>query len=323
MKKKSKVKVLMISAAVAAVSLFTVTAYASTSSTPGYDAFKEVLKANHMSGQTIESATINGDITVTVDGKTVLKADGTTKMKEAGDEHRISSDFDLTLMGVERSGSLYSSDEDKVYLVDRTHDLHYQVINVDDEHDNHHDWTDDDSKHRPMNRAEEALLDFVVGDLKDEFSVTNHTDGSKTITVDISKEEVPLPVRLLMNVVSAVDNNERTHAEEIPAELERIKNLPFFQGLERANFEEQLPKLTEDVEIERVLLQLTVDANDKVKSVEGEFEVSGKDEAGVPHRVTIGGGGDLSGINATMPDVYDPSGKAIEIIDAATLDDRQ
>ncbi|WP_019637733.1 hypothetical protein [Paenibacillus fonticola] len=323
MKKKSKV--LMIGASVAAASIFTVTAFASTPDTGGYEAFKEVLKSNLMSEQTIESATVNGNFAVTLNGETVLEADGSTKFKAAGDTQSVSGDFDFTLMGIERSGSMYSSDDDTAYLVDRTHGLDYRVINLDGEHaGKHHEWKEEgDFDHRPMNKAEEALLDFMVGDLKDNFSVVNHTDDSKTISVDVSKEEVPLAVRLLMDVASANDREKHPNASEVTTEWEGLKQIPFFQGLETANLEEQLPELTEEVAIEHLRLQLTVDADNRLQGVEGKLEVSGKDKAGVTHRVKMEGEGGISGINATTPEVYNPAGKSIETIDAQALEGRK
>ncbi|GBG07079.1 hypothetical protein PAT3040_01627 [Paenibacillus agaridevorans] len=321
MKKKSKF--IMIGAALGAITLFTATAFAYSPNTEGYDAFKAVLKANHTSGTAIESATFNGNFSVTVDGQTVLKADGLAKMGEAGGEHNVSGDFDFTIMGVERNASLFSSGDDKVFLVDRTHDLHYQVINFNDEHaGEYREWSDEEFQDRPMNKAEEALLDFMVGDLKDNFSVADLADGSKTITVDISKEDIPLPIRLLMDAASAEERVGRAHAPEAHAGWEQLRQLPFFQGLEGIDLEAQLPELTKDVAIEHVRLQMTVDANNEVQSVQGELEVSGKDKAGVTHRVEMEGAGDVSGINATTPDAYDPAGKPVEMIDAATFDDR-
>jgi hypothetical protein len=320
MKKKSKV--LMIVALVAAVSMFSVVALASSPNTTGYETFKEVLKGNPMSGEMIESATVKGNFTVTVDGETVLYVDGTAKVEDAGDEHSMNSDFDFTLMGAERSGSVYSNDE-RVYLVDRTNDLHYQVINLDDEHASKNDeWLAEDDFHdRSMNKAEEAILDFIVGDLKDNFSVMKHADDSKTITVDVSKEEIPLPLRLLMDVASTGDKSERTHTSELPAELERLKQFPFFQGFEGIDVD-HLPELTKDVGIERVQLQMTVDANNELQGVQVEFEVSGKDDAGIAHLVEIEGAAKFSDINVTTPDLYDPAGKSVEIIDASAFDDR-
>ncbi|WP_214627043.1 hypothetical protein [Paenibacillus agaridevorans] len=320
---KKKNKFIMIGAALGAITLFTATAFAYSPNTQGYDAFKAVLKANHTSGTAIESATFNGNFSVTVDGQTVLKADGLAKMGEAGGEHNVSGDFDFTLMGVERNASLYSSGDDKVFLVDRTHDLNYQVINLNDEHaGDYREWSDEEFQDRPMNKAEEALLDFMVGDLKDNFSVANLADGSKTITVDISKEDIPLPIRLLMDAASAEERVGRAHAPEAHAGWEQLRQLPFFQGLEGIDLEAQLPELTKDVAIEHVRLQMTVDANNEVQSVQGELEVSGKDKAGITHRVEMEGAGDVSGINATTPDAYDPAGKSVEMIDAATFDDR-
>ncbi|MBC8081162.1 MAG: hypothetical protein H7X86_12515 [Gorillibacterium sp.] len=321
-----KSKVWMIGLSVAAVSLFTVTAFASTPTTGGYDVFKEVLKANHMSEKSVDSATIKGGFTVKVDGETVLTADGTTKVVDAGDQHSVSSDFGITLMGVERTGSLYSSGDDVVYLVDGTHDLHYSVNNLHDKQSGkyHRSVKDDKHQDRQMSKGEEALFDFMVGDLKDDFSVTNQTDGSKTITVDVSKEEIPLPLRLLLDVASAADKDKRAHAPEASEKWEQLKQFPFFQGLEGVNLEAHLlPKLTKDVAIERVRLQMTVNANNELLGMFGELEVSGKDEAGVTHRVELKSEGDFSGINATTPDVFDPAGKTVKTIDGITFGDHR
>lgn len=322
MKKRSKW--LMIGGAAAAVTLFTATAFAYTPNTEGYNAFKEILKANHQSGD-IESATVNGSFSVTVDGEKVLVSSGTAKVADGQDGHSVSSDFDFTLNGVERSGSLYSSDDDSFYAVDRTHNLDYQVVDTDGEkigkhRDRRHEY---DNQGRSMSKAEEVLIDFLVGDLKKNFSVTNRADGSKTITVDIDEKDIPLPIRLLMDVAESRDRAERDHDKESSAQWERIKQLPFFQGLEDIDFEEQIPELTEDFTIEHVMLQFTVDADNQLQNVQGALEVSGKDDAGVAHTVEIECAGDVSGINATTPEVYDPAGKNIEVIDAATFEERR
>jgi hypothetical protein len=313
-----KSNVLMIGAAIGAVSLFAVSAWASAPNTAGYDAFKEVLKANQQNEQTIESASVNGKLKITMDGETILTANGTTKMQHMSDEHTTSSDFDFTLVGVERTGSVYASEE-SAYFVDRTHNKHYQVINLDHKDAKYErEWRFEDDK-RPMNKAEEALLDYMVGDLKKEFSVVNHVDGTRTITADVSKNEIPLPLKMLIDVAASKDRSGRDFDHEQKQEWERIKQIPFFQGLEGLNLEEQLPELKDDVAIERVQLQMTVDANNELQHMEGTLEVSGKDEAGDFHRVEIEGTGEVSSLNATTPDAYDPYGKSIEIIDVATV----
>ena len=73
----------------------------------------------------------------------------------------------------------------------------------------------------------------------------------------------------------------------------------FLPGLGGVNLEEQLPELTEEVTIEHLRLQLTVDADNRLQGVQGKLEVSGKDKAGVIHRVKMEGEGGISGINAT------------------------
>jgi hypothetical protein len=258
-----------------------------------------------------------------MDGEAVLTANGTAKMRGAADAHAVSGDFDFTLMGVERSASFYGAGDDSIYLVDRTHDLHYRIVNA--EHDDEREWEHErDAEDRAMSKAEEALLDYMVGDLKNEFSVSNGANGAKTITVDVSKDEIPLPLRLLLDVASNGDRpgHGEWNAEDANAH-ELLKRFPFFQGLEEGlKLEEQLPELTDDVAIGRVRLELTVDADNELQRVEGELEVTGKDEKGEFHRVAIEGAGDISGLNATTPDVYDPTGHTIEIVDAASFDER-
>lgn len=314
----------MIGAAVAAASLFAVTALAWTPNTAGYEAFKDVLRANHMA-QDVESAAVDGQFTVKVDGETIFTGTGTTKVKDA-DEGRttVSGEFDFNLLGVERSGSFYSENDDSMYFVDRTHDLHYQVVNLDEDRANGHMYRDEAwVGGRSMNKAEEALLDYVVGDLKNQFSLTNHADGSRTIAVDVTRDEVPLPLRLLIDAASSHERNDRASENEALKEWERMKDFPFFQGLESLPMEELLPELTDDAAIERVTLQLTVSADNEPQRVQGAIVISGKDEAGVTHRVEIQGDGEVSGLNATTPDAYDAAGKSVEVIDAASFGGRR
>jgi len=321
---KKRGKAIMIGAAAAAVSLFAVTALASTPNTAGYDAFKEVLKANHAEGQAFESAAVTGSFSMAADGETVLSLSGAGKVRHGDDGHAMSGDFDLALEGFQRSGSLYSSGEDAVYFVDRTHDLHYQVINLDREHADHRKWERDGEFRghgQPMGQAEEALLDFLVGDLKQEFAVANHADGSRTITVDVSQDEIPLPLRLLIDAAAAEERGERTGPD--PSAEARLSQYPFFQGIEELRLEERLPELKEGVAIERVQLRMTVDASNRLQRVDGKLEVSGKDTAGAWHRITMEGAGEIGGLNATTPDAYDPGGKAVEIVDAASFGDRR
>ncbi len=323
MNKRSKA--LMIGAAVGAVSLFAVTALASTPNTAGYDAFKAVLKANHMAEHPTESGALTGRFAIALDGAEVLAANGTAKLRDAGGAHAMSGDFDVTLMGIERSGSVYSGGDDSIYFVDRTHDLHYQLVNLDHDRVEGHDREREYERGaQPMSKAEEALLDYMVGDLKNEFGVTNHADGGKTITVDVSRDEIPLPLRLLLDVASNEERHERGAWDADDAQAhELLERLPFFQGLEEGvKLAEELPELTDDIAIERVRLALTVDRDNALQRVEGELEVTGKDEAGESHRVAVGGEGVVTDLDATTPDAYDPTGKSVEIIDVASFDER-
>jgi nitrogenase molybdenum-iron protein alpha/beta subunit len=76
-----------------------------------------------------------------------------------------------------------------------------------------------------------------------------------------------------------------------------------------------LPKLTQDVRIEEIKLDATIDANNYFENKTAEIRVTGKDEAGAPHSVVVRAEVDLTGINATKADSVDLTGKKVEAIE--------
>jgi hypothetical protein len=114
--------------------------------------------------------------------------------------------------------------------------------------------------------------------------------------------------------------NEENLADE-DKEWSFTKDIPFFQGLDGAfSFQQNLPKLTDDIAIDRMWVQMTVDAGSQVTGLSVEWLLSGKDAEGVAHNIRLAGTAKMIDINATVPDAFDPVGKTIELIEVPDHD---
>jgi hypothetical protein len=306
----------MVSALVLAISLFTATAFASGSGTEGYDAFKDVIRKGGAHDEQRNNATVTGGFTIEVNGEQVKSMSGTAKYNHQDESHAYSGEFDLNVQGIERSARMYGNGE-TVYWEDRTHGLFYQVI-----HNGHSD-EQEDGKHDSswqLGKTEEAFLDLLMGDLKQQFTLVRLNNGSATITFDADRADLPLPLQMMAGVAFNKGVNEENLADE-DKEWSFTKDIPFFQGVDGAfSFQQNLPKLTDDIAIDRMWVQMTVDAESQVTALSVEWFLSGKDAEGVAHNIRVAGTAEMIDINATVPDAFDPAGKTIELIEVPDHD---
>lgn len=162
-----------------------------------------------------------------------------------------------------------------------------------------------------MTPQQEALLDFIVGDLKDNFSMTTLKDGNKVISFNAKEEDIPVPVRLLISAAASTHQPKENKMDKFQMPLK--KNIPLFDGMEEAH--KVMPKLKEDVKILEINVDLTVDNNDQIIGNAFVFKVEGKDAEGVNHEVTVKGVIDIEDVNQTTVDTIDVSDKDVTVID--------
>ncbi|MBC7958828.1 MAG: hypothetical protein H7X94_03075 [Vallitaleaceae bacterium] len=312
--KKVRMGVLVL----AAVTVFTATAFASTSTynNGGYEALKQIMK-NSEETKHLSSTSFNGTFQMSDNGKVIAEVTGDVKENLEGKE--ASGNVQIKLMGKEQDLSFFKSGEES-YLVDKTNAKYYQLVNM---------TKDTDEKHKAINREEamgeqhmgktgEALMDYLMGDLKSQFELTQNADGTKSITVDLNENEIPVPMNLLVGIAAENDSNSSNMDYEDGMDLAKkellMGKMPFLK--EFYELGKDMPKLKQDVKLTGISLKLNVDENDKIKSFDVKISTTGKDANGTYHEVSFSGSSFINDINSISVDTFSPDGKSIETIDA-------
>lgn len=292
MKKKSMLT--LIAVLVAGLSLFTVATLAAGNADAGYEKFKEIMKdIDHA-----EEGKVNATVTVTDNGNELMSAD--IEAVGAKDSDTGSGETVFTVDGVEKSFEFYKS-EDALYLIDRNEDAYYKVVDSGeyDEYEDYEDYDRFDDKDHSMTAVEEELLDYFVGDLKDNFTVTENGDGT-SISFAMEGAQVPEVLQLMVKAGSASEHRDMDRHDE-----EWAKDLPFMDGIDT----DVMPDLVEDVKIDSMSIDITLDSASKVESFDMAIAVSGRDAAGVFHSVEV-----------NVDSTFDDSVVTPEIIDVDAYD---
>jgi len=303
----------------AAVTLFTATAFAAGTGEDGYTALKEVMKDS----QKIEvatSASFNGSFQVTDNGKTVSLLTGKVNVNRPDKES--SGNVQIDQKGKKQELSFYQKD-DEVFLFDNTNGKYYKVENVEKDNNrqsyyyNREEYPGD----REMDATQEALLDLIVGDLKSQFELSKNGDGSRTITLDLDENEIPTACNLLLAAVAGNDDQACRQNESQMGDKEKqllIEKLPFMKDFMEAD-KEKLPVLKQNVKINAFLIKLDVDSENQLKSIETKLSISGSDANGTYHEISFQGAITISDINNTKVEKFELNGKDIEVINADEL----
>lgn len=302
----------------AAVTVFTATAFASTSTynNGGYEALKQIMKSSHGTNH-LSNTSFGGTFQMSDNGKVIAEMTGDVKENLEGKE--ASGNVQVMLMGKEQDLSFFKSGEES-YLVDKTNAKYYKLANM---------AKDTDRKHRAFNMEEgageqhmgktgEALMDYLMGDLKSQFELTQNADGTKSITVDLNENEIPVPMNLLVGI--AAENNSHYSNMDYENDMNSAQKelfmgkMPFLK--EFSELGKDMPKLKQDVKITNIYLKLNIDENDQIKSFDAKISTTGKDANEIYHEVSFLGSLTVNNINSISVDTFSPDGKNIETIDA-------
>lgn len=315
-------RILSLIAIIAVITLFSVTAFATAPQYEGYEALKTILKSNH-SLETVKNGTFSGSFSATDNGSTLFAMEGTGKFDETAKS--ASGHVNFSIDAIQREASFFGGN-DTAYFVDETHQLNYQLINMDNMDCDDQSYQRDghfNSDHE-MTAMEESIFDNLMGDLKNQITVEYRVDGSKNVTLDLTKNEIPAPIGLLINIAAASDATfeHNNHQSDLDSkELELLKSMPFFEGLcDEEALESKMPELKKDIVIEGVMVSLEVDSNNQIQSFNSAFSISGLDDKGNAHFLSFVGEGSISDINATIVDSFQSLDQPIETIDVSQFE---
>ncbi|TDQ36598.1 hypothetical protein [Aureibacillus halotolerans] len=267
--------------------------FSASASTSGYEIYKQALKAN----STLDSVTANVQVSVTDNGAQEMAVDADVKLDKANKE--VSGTLQLASAGNEAQTLQAFRQNEEMYVGNPSKALYYHIISSDDEGEDDA-W---EAHAKGPHPQAEKVIDALVGDVKDQVKAVQQEDGSTKLELDLSGNEIPAIVRTVAPIVIQHDADEKGDSFGPPwAERgEQHEDSPLkelFQPLDKPD----MPELTNNVRLASIELDATVDAAGHLQNQTVEVTVTGEDETGEAHELTITMEASFSAFNNTTPD---------------------
>ncbi len=278
MKFKKKAKII-ISLAIGTV-MFTTTAIAQVMSKSGYDRLKDSAKYTVESCFTkLSSYTMDTSIILKDNGDIIYSKNSLAKVdvKNGSTEtvtNRLEGSKEIDDYNYsDKKGNIFKNSEQDIYYV-RENSSPQNTVNK-----------------NPFKEKEaadvEKIVDALVGNLKDAVVVTENSDGTKTLSGSLTESQIPA---LINAVVSLQSKSQLGNG---------------YNG-------NSMPKITNDVFVKEVKGKMVTTKEGFIQSVLGSGVISGKEENGVEHKLTLEILVKITGVNSTKVSKPDLTGKKIE-----------
>jgi hypothetical protein len=291
-KMNKKTTMIIASIAIGVVTL-TTTAFASITTTTGYDAYKSADK----NAATAKSVTANVTASVKDNGSLLVGMDSSVKLNR--DNSTMSETAAITTAGNSvKTLSAYMQDGK---LITKTSDSNvYNEIASGDRMHRDEKWNDKSESDTRINQAEK-IVDALLGNITDNFKLDNNSDGTKDVTFNLSDAQVPAVVNAVLSVAAVnVDNQGRIMHKESPLGID---------------FKNMIPELTDNIKVTNVSSNAKIDANNDITNQTVNVTITGNDVKGNAHVITIAANVDLSKYNSTTPDKVNLTGKQVKVIE--------
>lgn len=255
--------------------------FSAMANTSGYDAYKTALKNTKAES----SITTNVDLTITDNGKKLVT--GAADLKVSKDQKAGSVAATIGESTEKRSIKVFRQDG-KVIFKSSEEDV-YKVKEI-----NAPKWQHK-GDHSSLPKAMEQIFGTLLGNIKDLSTVENQANGGKHAELHLSGDQVPAVVNAVGSVVvSKIANHEKT--EKIP------------------DWMANMPKLTDNLKVEKIDIDAEISTKDILQEQTAKIQITGTDESGKKHELTIKIHVDYSDFNKTKPEQIDLTGKKIEEI---------
>ncbi|NOU85824.1 hypothetical protein GC102_08565 [Paenibacillus sp. LMG 31460] len=293
-----KKKWLMLGSAVGISSIVMVTTgFSALASTSGYDAYKSALKNT----KTVQNVAVQASAALQDNGNVLASANGSFKVSL--DTKTASGSADVLANGTQQSLSFYKQNDQTVFKSNAS-DVYFVK-------------QEGGKKHKPEKKLNETdipqqvetVIDALVGNLKDYVAVDTKADGSKEIAIQLDNAQIPTVVNALAPIAIKEATKEENDGETNDDAV-KVNELPFKEDF----LKNAAPQLTQDIKIDKVSIKATVNANNYISHQEADLTVSGKDDSGAVHQVTLHLQADLSGYNSTAPETIDLAGKTVQTL---------
>lgn len=285
-----------------AISVLTVSAFAANSSYEGYDKFKSLIQSQKDFDE-YNSGTLTGKVQVIDNGQMLADIAVTMNGKAEGEE--MNGQVVIAFNELEKTLEVFKM-EDMFYI---SYVENNDVYVTEDSNDYDRDEFRGKEK-QSFTKSQEELLDFMMNDLKDDFVLVSDEDGSESITFELTKDEVPVGLNLLASAASSKRINDKDEHFEYSMDQElNIDEYPLFKELREAKFEHT--NIVENMEIDYIKITIDTDEKDFLSNLIFSMTVSGNDEEGEFHELTINAELEISNVNTASISSINLDGKNI------------
>ncbi len=276
---KLKKKTAMLVSFALGTLLFGTTALADLANKSGYDQLKDALKVTaENASEKLNSFTLDVSFALKDNGNTLRSENSVLKFDRSKGATETLSYNENKLSRrhySDKTTTISSSDSDPTYYVTEfTKERKSEAFN------------------NPFkeNRAEdlEKIADAIVGSLKDHVVVTENSNGSKNLSGSLSEIQIPS----LVNALASFQAKQEFRGNYGPMGA-------------------PMPHLTQDIFVKEVKGTASINQDGVLESVLGTAVLSGKDELGQVHNITVEVLAKLTGINSTTVSKPDLTGKKV------------
>lgn len=308
---------IIIIAVLIAISMLGITAFANVPSYEGYEALKALMQEEQ--GADMTAGSLTGSVTIKEDGKTLVVFQGTL----TGDKNQQSGSGTVNIQSesMSRQIDLYMNQEE-VYLFDETNEEYYKFSQNKEMYTESYEEQEFQRRNvfskgqDEMTPAQEELLDFIMGELKDDFVVAYISDESKTISFELTESEMPMLLNLMISAGNS--STDKTSFNENEFDDSDLVQYPLFAEI--AALDEKVPNIVDEFQLNNIKFSITVDDNNNLKAIEMSANISGNDKAGTKHTLQIDSQFDVSKLEEVTVVQPDLSNKKVIEIDPEVFD---
>ena len=282
--------------------MFATTAIADIASKSSYEQFKDSIKT------TLESLT-GGVESFKYEGAHTIKIDDFVLESESDTEKVYYVNFKnkniLKVTKDSNGGNYYSYNEKNIQInwsPDSDNYYLYRYNNQNDNRDYHYKFDNPYYKPGPLEnpfkeegaKDFERIIDAFVGNLKDHVIVVQNEDGSKSFSGSLRDSQIPALINALTSYLakrSMVDNN---------------------YGYNESFYDyKRLPKLVDNIYVKSIRGDAKTNEQGIINDFNASLVLTGDDEDGQQHTLTMEVVFKVSGINSTVVERPDITGKTI------------
>jgi hypothetical protein len=281
--------------------LVTSTVMGMASGPTGYEALKAVVK----NSDKIKNATFSVSGSLIDNNKEFMKLDSTLKVEQ---DELVSGEILIDTDKLDKSYTFFASKNNMIFKDDNS-DVYNRITSTEKAKVKVKKSHSKEYENPQMEAICESIMDTLVGDLKNQVTLTDADDGKKQIGINLDKSEIPALFNLMLNV---------KHDEEVTDEFDTNNKIHEILGINPIDFES--PDLTSNVQAEEIDVKILIGENNIIEGMDLEFEVTGNDAQNQMHRQELKLSFDISGINSTTADVIDLNGKEVQEISSEDFD---